>query len=755
MAREATIKIKATDEFSTVLAKYNQAMGTADNNNRKVAASNKDAEGSFRGLQTAIGGAVAAIGIQQVIQFAEGFNQLGVEVHANRVIFNQLAGEIGGAETVLQNLRRTTGGVVSDLDLMAGASQLLRLNIVDNNEDLGELTSMIQKLKSPTESTTDAIQNFALMLSNESLLRLDSFGISSANVKRRMDELGQSFREATMAEMAGAVERLGEAGNVAETGLAKLQIRLENFWNQAAENFAIGVEATISGVQAMADYFSGNADWQIAQQEQNAAFVEAGTNAAEEFIGGYAAAIDPLMQEQLRTFAERYAGILETVGGADRLANRDQQVLDLAREVFQMGQLSPESDLFRQFDFLANMVEGHRELLRVEQERTAENERQFALAQSELMVRQREADEFSGWIREQQQAAAFDPALEAWQRLNGIQHGATGRIGNQSLFSASDAAEAQRLLNQYEAFMEAAQDNPGLLTEEQLALLKEGASQVREMANDIERGAEAFANMSLTEMLGTGSGGALGEMTDQLTRAMEAAGRTADEIAEMQRLADLASGRETNLSLGFDSFLNNTAAGMGAEQQLQMMQNLAASMPLLRMNNISDQMFTNDFWMERLAGYGGNGKMAMNFDPESLMETMGMKQGFYTSGGKGGLDQEGLWSKVAEDTGTAADNMALMSDGADSTAQYMTEVSDLGDLFAQAVAAAGETLQKIGSQVTALRFDVQGIPPWLEGILNNGQEAFFSAVETTVQSNGGRTPGNARRGQAGRVVERD
>ena len=69
-----------------------------------------------------------------------------------------------------------------------------------------------------------------------------------------MDELGLSFREAVQIEMDKQIERLGDAADVSETALAKLQTRIANFTQQAGENIATGVEAAINLVDAYTQY---------------------------------------------------------------------------------------------------------------------------------------------------------------------------------------------------------------------------------------------------------------------------------------------------------------------------------------------------------------------------------------------------------------------------------------------------------------------------------------------------------------------
>lgn len=738
MAREVTIKISAQDNFSGVMQKYHQAMGQTEQDTRKVAESNRDSASTFSGLQTAIAGTIAAIGIQQVISFAEGFNQLGTEVHANRVLFNQLSEEIGGNVQVLESLRGATGGVVSDLDLMAGASQLLRLNIVDNNDDLATLTSQIQKLKQPTESTTDAIQNFALMLSNESLLRLDSFGISSANVKRRMDELGMSFREATMAEMANAVERLGDAGTIAETGLARLQTKLENFWNQGAENFAIGFNAAIEGGEAFINYINGTLPSQIAEQQANSRWVQAGTDAANEFFDGYTGRVGEDAERRMREFAERYAGILESTNGAT-LANKQQQLLDLAIQTMELP-LTADNDLFRQMEFLATMVEGHKHMLDLqEREVDAWNAGTVAAEQLSGVFQQQftNAQQAAETLR---QSMILDPAAEAWQRLYGLSTDMNrGTSGGQILFTPQEAAEARDLLNQFNNFYDTAKES-GILSDEQLDMLKEGASEVKDMADNIQRGADAFMSMNLSEIFGQSGGGAFGEMTDRMAAALEATGATAERIQQFTDAANLASGRETNLSQSIDPFLQSQVADLNVQEQIDVLRNLTTALAMARQRGI--EAGATD--LQHLSGMFANGSVNPNFDPTFALDAMAALE-------RARANNFGMSDAATTDPQALVPDFSAAVDDSSRVADSMDAMSISSETFKSMMDEAGKSLIAMSERTYTLRFKPEGIPDWLEPLLRGGTN-FFEAIETTVNNAGGNTPGEQRTQRGSRAV---
>ena len=92
-------------------------------------------------------------------------------------------------------------------------------------------------------------------------------------------------------------------------------------------------------------------------------------------------------------------------------------------------------------------------------------------------------------------------------------------------------------------------NNPDMFTEAQVVNAQETAKNIRSIADQAALAAEAFANISLSEIFQTGGGGALGEIGDMV---LEAAGEDLNEEqqAALQREFNLASGRET---LGSDA----------------------------------------------------------------------------------------------------------------------------------------------------------------------------------------------------------
>jgi hypothetical protein len=162
-------------------------------------------------------GALAIVGgmLPKVFNLAEE----GAAIDRTRQKLDALSEGIGTTANQMQSgLRTATQGAVSDLDLMRGAVTFLNMGFVDSQAGAEDLMQKILLLKEPTEDAQAAIENFSLMLANQSVARLDSFGLSSGRVKTRITELmdankemtrEQAFTIATMEEMDVAIQRQG------------------------------------------------------------------------------------------------------------------------------------------------------------------------------------------------------------------------------------------------------------------------------------------------------------------------------------------------------------------------------------------------------------------------------------------------------------------------------------------------------------------------------------------------------------------
>lgn len=132
--------------------------------------------------------------------------------------FAAFAEEAGGAEEVLAAFQDGAGGTVSKMDAMASASRLLQMGLVGNAQEMETVVEMATRLGNQTMSAGDRVGDFAALLANQSTPRLDNFGISSVNVRMRINELQaatadmsreEAFSQAVFEQGAISLEKLG------------------------------------------------------------------------------------------------------------------------------------------------------------------------------------------------------------------------------------------------------------------------------------------------------------------------------------------------------------------------------------------------------------------------------------------------------------------------------------------------------------------------------------------------------------------
>ncbi len=252
--RSVTIRLAVADGFSQPLNSYNRGIQQATQNTQQ-------ASGMMRGLGTAVAGLGIALGARAVIGIAEDMYELGTASRRANEVFTQLTGGAAQADAQLRSLQGATGGIVDNMTLMSGANRLMMMGLAETSGEVNRLTELAVKLGAAMGNDAgESIENFSLLLANQSLLRLDSFGISSAAVREEMERLlatGQAldreeaFRLAVMSEGADSLERLGDAAAAAETPIARLQTRLDNLWQSISLGVATTVDSAVMAVEQL------------------------------------------------------------------------------------------------------------------------------------------------------------------------------------------------------------------------------------------------------------------------------------------------------------------------------------------------------------------------------------------------------------------------------------------------------------------------------------------------------------------------
>lgn len=226
---------------------------TINNNLAQMDQKATSASGGFGGIGTAIGGIVTAWGAFQVGQKVLELNDLGMAANRAANTFEALSGGALASQASLNALRSVTHGVVDDVTLMEGANRLLMMGLAGSNAEAAELVGLATTLGTAMgQDAATAVQDFAALLANQSIPRLDNFGISSARVRQRIQELQdavvgmsreEAFTLAVLEEGSIAVDRLGSSVMQNVTAFDMLKTNITNARNELGGMVAQALEA--------------------------------------------------------------------------------------------------------------------------------------------------------------------------------------------------------------------------------------------------------------------------------------------------------------------------------------------------------------------------------------------------------------------------------------------------------------------------------------------------------------------------------
>lgn len=632
MSNEVTVTLRINREGGTDLKAFSddlKGVGTAAQSNK----------GAFDALGNSITGMITAYAGLKGIQAVGEMIALGDSANRAEATFRQLSSSVGNYQSIMSGLRSATMGIVNDMDLQAGANKLLSMNLVDSQEQMEKFMTIATRLGGAMgKSSGEAIDNFALMLSNQSLLRLDTYGISAANVRARMNELSKEFPEmdkqarflqATLEQGDIALNRLGMSADAAATPLARLQVTMANFGQDFAQNLSTGVNA----LMGIVEYTAGALPQQIAQIQQTNAEVSDvfksvvggmeisgdNLNPVAQFIDQAIVDVknDPSLAGDAKALMDKVFGQMNT--SADDLVKQGNLAFgdmfnDLSNsQVFEqltVGVLqyknalgyaaAAATDLATSTNEVGSAILGGADSSGVALPAwmggsgagaTASG---FSSQQAALDAMQQQRERRAEDAGRKEMMAYYDGASSMWTRHEGGMSAAYFAASEQ-LYRQQE--EHQKMLAQGNANQELGQFNmdAGAIgqyatreTADSLAaaferisaahdkglISDEDLSKAKDLRDSVEKAADAFEKMRLSDVFGQSGGGMAGEMSDMVIRQMKAAGRSDEEIAAAQQSMDLSSGRQTALSTQFQNDIVPMLAGMNPEQMGQAIRNL-------------------------------------------------------------------------------------------------------------------------------------------------------------------------------------
>jgi hypothetical protein len=525
--RSVVVRLKVQDEFSQPVNSYVQKMNAADQATQRAAQGANRAGQGFAQMGTALKGAIVGVGIMGVASLAEGLYSAGMNAQRAGMLFASFGGQVGNTSALLERLRQTTRGVVDDTTLMSAASSQLSMGLARNADDVARLTNIgVTFASAMGQDVQSSMENLNMLLSNQSYLRLDTLGISSAQVR----ELAAGYRAAgmdsgeafTAAFMDVAEAKLPQMDAVADSmvgPLQQMQTSLDNWWTDFGTRFAQGVNGLIGMVTHLGEV---------------AGFVMAG------LPGGGTSDI-PLIDNGPSVGA---------VNGA------------MYRQFVQMQGRAGNSALFTPYQQSAYDLTGYSRAL-------APNYldllggRGSAAAEFEALLRNAPSTRFAGM---DDSSVAGGPAFGGlMSRLLNRDYGQIGSFQGGVAYSDEGIANLQAAADRMREVADSAAEVKDMYSSFELDSLKSAADYLEHMASDAENVRDALANATLPEAFGQWGGGRRQEMYNGVLEAMQANGASQDQIDAMSQQFGMDSGAITGMSAQWEQTVAPALADMGEQ----------------------------------------------------------------------------------------------------------------------------------------------------------------------------------------------
>lgn len=212
--------------------------------------------GRLSGIAGQLGLGLSAIGAAKIaLEMAE----LNTSAEAAERSLIAMSGSALQAEANTLALRRAVNFSISEMDAQRIAASLLSRELAKNSQDLGNFAAdaaLVGKAFGGFDAAR-SIQEVSSAISNFSVERLDTLGISSTAVRQRMDELQatteglsreQAFGIAVMEQLAVSAEKLRAAGVEAGSGMETLKTALHDAAVEASSVFGPAIDTAADAV---------------------------------------------------------------------------------------------------------------------------------------------------------------------------------------------------------------------------------------------------------------------------------------------------------------------------------------------------------------------------------------------------------------------------------------------------------------------------------------------------------------------------
>jgi len=217
----------------------------------KTSAEASKAEKSLLSLANAAKVVALAHVAMRMAQKALEFVKLGAEADAAERRLIAFAGGVEQAEEYLKALNAGADNTIDRMTGMAQASRMLETDMVRNTYEMETAGAMVSKLGNQTWSTERRMQSLTMLLANQTILRLDDFGLSVESVRKRQKELEaqglsteRAFRAAVFEEASAKLAVLGDTSDTAATQVAALEAAWKTHNQALGQSITLWLTAT-------------------------------------------------------------------------------------------------------------------------------------------------------------------------------------------------------------------------------------------------------------------------------------------------------------------------------------------------------------------------------------------------------------------------------------------------------------------------------------------------------------------------------
>lgn len=160
----------------------------------------------------AVEGAAISAGIA-VLKSIPALVEQGLEYERSTVALAAFTGGAEEAAAAVEAVQNAAGGSVSKMLAAESATRLFSMGLAETTDEAAELTRIAVTLGATMgRGPSQAFEEFSLLLANQSIPRLDTFGISASQVRARMADLTAANQDLSreQAFMTATTEIAGE-----------------------------------------------------------------------------------------------------------------------------------------------------------------------------------------------------------------------------------------------------------------------------------------------------------------------------------------------------------------------------------------------------------------------------------------------------------------------------------------------------------------------------------------------------------------